>query len=576
MTLLLSRLARAAASILALAVFHSDTFAQTPPPSDWDDWVTGFLDSYFHNNPTFAVSAGRHEFDGRLPDWSEKGLEAWKAKLHLVRRIASSFHLDAADSTRRFERDYLVARIDRDLFWLERADWPHRNPEYYVGGLDPNTYVTLEYAPLAQRMRAFARYATNLPAALAQMRANLHTPMPKAYAQIAVGRFGGLADYFTNDVPAVFATVKDSALHRDFEKATAGAIKALQETAAWFAAEEKRGTDSYALGPKLFSEMLKMTEGVDVPLDTLEAWGRRDLERNLAALRGACGQFAPGKDLAACMAAMEAHKSTLPPVEEARHQLDSLEAFVREKNLVSIPGRERALVRLAPPYNRFNFAYIDIPGTYEKGLPSIYYIAPPDPAWPKEKQTAYVPGKANLLFASVHEVWPGHFLNFLHSHRVRSQIGRLFVGYGFAEGWAHYAEEMMWNSGLGAGSPETHIGQLANALLRDVRYLSAIGLHTGGMTIAESERLFKEKAFKDPGGAEQQALRGAYDPGYLNYTLGKLMIMKLRDDWTSTRGGRKAWHDFHDQFLSYGGPPIPLVRKAMMASSTTRSASRRD
>jgi Bacterial protein of unknown function (DUF885) len=567
MSPLLPRLTRAVATVLALAVFRSDTFAQTPPPSDWDDYVLGFLDSYFHNNPTFAVSAGRHEFDGRLPDWSEKGLEAWKTKLHLVRRIVASFNLDAADTARRFERDYLAARIDRDLFWLELADWPHRNPEYYAGSLDPNVYVTHEYAPLPQRMRAFTRYATNLPVALAQMRANLHTPMPKAYAQIAQGRFGGLADYLKTDVPTVFASVSDSGLHREFEKANAGAIGALQETAAWFAAEQKRGTDAYALGPKLFSEMLKMTEGVDVPLDTLEAWGRRDLERNFAALREACGQFAPGKDLAACMSAMEAHKSSLPPVEEARRQLDSLEAFVRAKSLVSIPGEERALVQLAPPYNRFNFAYIDIPGTYEKGLPSTYYIAPPDPAWPKEKQAAYVPGAADLLFASVHEVWPGHFLHFLHSHRVRSPIGRLFVGYAFAEGWAHYAEEMMWEAGLGAGNPEIHLGQIANALLRDVRYLSAIGLHTGGMTIAESEQLFKEKAFKDSGGAEQQALRGAYDPGYLNYTLGKLMIRRLRDDWTSTRGGRKAWREFHDQFLSFGGPPIPLVRKAMLGTS---------
>jgi len=231
-----------------------------------------------------------------------------------------------------------------------------------------------------------------------------------------------------------------------------------------------------------------------------------------------------------------------------------------------VPGREQALVRMAPPYQRFNFAYIDIPGPYEKDLPSIYYIAPPDPSWPRAKQDAYTPGRADLLFTSVHEVWPGHFLQFLHAKRVTSKIGRVFVGYAYAEGWAHYAEEMMWEEGLGNGDPETHIGQLTNALLRDVRYLSAIGIHTRGMTVAESERMFLDKAFKDEGGAQQQALRGTYDPAYLNYTLGKLLIRKLRDDWTRTRGGRKAWHDFHDRFLSYGGPPIPLVRKAMMGS----------
>jgi uncharacterized protein (DUF885 family) len=134
------------------------------------------------------------------------------------------------------------------------------------------------------------------------------------------------------------------------------------------------------------------------------------------------------------------------------------------------------------------------------------------------------------------------------------------------EGWAHYGEEMMWEMGLNDGDPETHIGQLSNALLRDARFLSAIGLHTGGMSVAESERLFTDEAYQDVGSARQQAARGTYDPAYLNYTMGKLMIRKLRADWTASRGGQAAWREFHDAFLSYGGPPIPMVRKAMLGS----------
>jgi hypothetical protein len=310
--------------------------------------------------------------------------------------------------------------------------------------------------------------------------------------------------------------------------------------------------------------MLKQTEGVDVPLDVLERRGREDMDRNLAALRQACSRYAPGQSVQQCVKRINSHKPGGSPVEAARLQLDTLKAFVQSKKVVTIPGPEQALVHEAPPYQRFNFAYIDIPGPYEKNLPSIYYIAPPDPAWSKAEQEAYLPGAADLLFTSVHEVWPGHFLNFLHSNRVKSTFGRVFVGYAFAEGWAHYAEEMMWEAGLGNGDPETHIGQLLNALLRDARYLSAIGLHTKGMTVAQSERLFREQAYQDPGNARQQAARGTYDPAYLNYTLGKLMIRKLREDWTRDRGGRAAWHDFHDRFLSYGGPPIPLVRRAMI------------
>ena len=248
----------------------------------------------------------------------------------------------------------------------------------------------------------------------------------------------------------------------------------------------------------------------------------------------------------------------------ARKQLTDLKAFMTEKKIATIPGTEEALVAEAPAYRRWNFAYINIPGPYEKGLPSTYYIAPPDPSWSAAERDAYIPGQANLLFTSVHEVWPGHFLQFLHANRSKSKFAQVFVGYAFAEGWAHYVEEMMWEAGLGNGDPETHIGQLLNAMLRNVRYLSAVGMHTGTMTVEDSERLFREQGFQDAATARQQAARGTFDPAYLNYTMGKLMIKKLREDWTASRGGKQAWLNFHDEFLKYGGPPIPLVREAML------------
>src|SRR6185312_8663632 len=241
---------------------------------------------------------------------------------------------------------------------------------------------------------------------------------------------------------------------------------------------------------------------------------------------------------------------------------------------VSIPSDDQALVAEAPPYNRSNSAFIQVPGPYNHGVASVYNIAPPDPKWSKAEQAAYIPSEATLLFTTVHEVWPGHFLQFLHSNANPSKLEALWVGYAYAEGWAHYCEEMMVEEGLAKGDPERHIGQLIEALLRDVRLLSSIGLQTQGMTVAQSEKMFREQAFQDPGNARQQAARGTYDPGYLNYTLGKLMIRKLRADWVAKHGGQGStaapadgqalWHDFHDQFLSYGGPPIPLLRKEML------------
>jgi hypothetical protein len=535
---------------------------------EWDTFVSGFIETYFAANPLFAVYQGRHEFDGRFPDWSERGLQNWGRRLHQLRDSAVAFQIDSADASRALERDYLVAVADGDLFWLERADWPHRSASWYGDQIDPNVYLARNYAPLPERMRAYTRWARNLPQALRQMRANLQTPMPRAYADIGRGQIGGLVSYLQHDVPVVFDSVTDTVTRRDFASANAAAILALKDAEAWLAAEQKRGTNSFAIGPELFRDMLRSTELVDISLDSLEAKGRADLEANLTALRLACRDFARGATLPRCVQRMNAHKPPEGAIAAARAQLDTLETFVKAADIVSVPGRERALVREAPPYQRFNSAYIDIPGPYEKDIPSIYYIAPPDTTWSPAEQAAYIPGLADLMFTSVHEVWPGHFLNFLHSNRAASRFGQIFVGYAFAEGWAHYTEEMVLEAGLGGGELELEIGQLSNALLRNVRFLSAIGLHTKGMTVAESERMFREQAFQDPGNARQQAARGTYDPAYLNYTMGKLMIQKLREDWTTKRGGNEAWKQFHDAFLSYGGPPIPLVRKAMLGKES--------
>ena len=556
---------------LAACVPAPPEAASAPPPASapvapgFAPFRDAFLERYFELDPYFAVYQGRHEYDGQIPDWSEAGLRRMQDFLRSSIAEARAFGDAALSPDERRERDYLVKVAEGRLFWMEDADQPHTNPTFYInGGLDPNVYIARPYADAPTRMRAFIAFARRVPAAAAQIRANLKMPMPLSFIDYGKAGFAGFADYYVGDAKAAFASVKDPALQAEFDAAAGEASRAMRELAAWLESGRASATPDFALGGERFARMLLATEAVDTPLDRLEAIGRADLKRNQDALRSACRRFAPGRTISQCMAKMGANKPKDGPVAEARRQIPELRAFVLAKDLATIPGTEQALVEEAPPYNRQNFAYIDPPGPYERGIPSVYYIAPPDPGWSKKMQQDYIPGKADLLFTSVHEVMPGHFLQFLHANRSPSIFGRVFVGYAFAEGWAHYSEELMWEAGLGNGDPEIHIGQLSNALLRDCRLLSAIGLHARGMTQEQSRRLFREQCFQDEGNARQQSARGTYDPAYLNYTMGKLMIRKLREDWTASRGGRAAWKAFHDQFLSYGGPPIPLVRAQMM------------
>jgi hypothetical protein len=527
----------------------------------WEEFAARTVSEYYERNPETAVDAGLHQFDGQMRDMSMSSLQAYGDWADGVIAAANSYvDLDGIEA---FERDYLVLAMNSGLFDLRETGYPTKNPLYYAR-VDVSVYVDREYAPLADRLRAYTQYISQLPARIATMKKNLEPPIPAPFLQISRGVLSGFADYLETTVPDLFAAVEDEQLQRRFAAANADAIDAVREAVVWLDGLKATATNDFALGEERFLNMLKAKEGVDVTLAELKAAGELDLQRNLDALNEACAEFAPGDSTEACVAKMQNRKPPEGPVGGATRQLPALKQFLIDNDIVSIPGEEDALVAEAPPHRRFNLAYINIPGPFETGLPSTYFIAPPDPAWSVEDQLAYVSGETDLLAVSVHEVWPGHFLQFLHSNRTANNIGRHFGTYTYTEGWAHYTEQMMVDAGLGAGDPEVRIGQLLNALLRNVRYLSAIGLHTGGMTVEESQQMFREKAFKDFGNAQQQANRGTYDPGYLNYTLGKLMINKLRDDWTEGRGGREAWGRFHDEFLSYGSPPIPLLRRQML------------
>ena len=552
---------------------EGDVAATTASNADaWGGYMETFLDGYFRIAPTFAVYQGKHEYDGQLPDWSPEGLTAMID--YRKKAIADAKAISDGDltDTQKFERDYLVHVMEGELWALEDAQGQYKNPAFYLGPLDPNVYVARPYADATTRMRAFIAYANNVPKAAEQIKANLKLPLPATYVKLGQAGFNGFAEYYSGDAKKAFAEVKDEALQKQFGEAAAKAGAAMKDVANYIGS--RPGTaDGYALGADKFAKMVLKTEGVNVSLDELEAIGRRDLKANQDALKTACARYDPGATMQDCMNKMGANKAADGPVAEARRQLPPLKQFLIDKDIVSIPGTEEAKVEESPPYNRQNSAYIDIPGPYEKGLPSVYYISPPDPTWDKATQDGFVPGKYDLLGTSVHEVWPGHFLNFLHANRAQSIFGKLFVGYAFAEGWAHYTEEMMMDAGLGdtvgKDAAEMKVGQLSNALLRNCRYLSAIGLHARGMTVAQSEELFKTDCYQDAGNSKQQAARGTYDPGYLNYTMGKLMIRKLRDDWT--KGDRTKWKAFHDEFLSYGGPPIPMVRQAMMKEAEAKA-----
>jgi hypothetical protein len=521
------------------------------PASEWPGFVADTFEHLFTLDPPYAVQEGRHEFDGRLPDWSAAGIQQIGLFWHSTLDQANAFvGLDPAQS---FERAYLVQIAAGQLFWLEDVDQPHTAPAFYINdGLDPDVYLSREYADPLTRMQAVTAMLEAVPAATTNIRANLHLPLAAPMQANAVASFNGFSTYYRNNIVPVFAGVGDQAQRTRLANAALAAANAMTDLVAFLQSGSGGTVPSFAFGEAKFLKMLNSNEAIETSLAELDSVAQADLQRNQSDLASACATFAPGTSNLNCILAMHAHTPAGDPLATATSQIAELRAFVSSHDLVTIPNTLTAGVRASPPYRGGD--YFSPVGPYEQGVSAYYYVS------------ANGGGEANRLFVTAHEVMPGHFLQFLHSNAAPSQVGRLFVTYGFAEGWGHYGEEMLWEAGL-RGTAEAHVGQLFNALLRNCRLLAAIGIHTKGMSITQAQNLFQQQCYQGSGTSAAEAQRAAFDPLVVTYTLGKLMIRRLRADWTATRGGTSAWKAFHDQFLSYGGPPIPLVRQAMMAES---------
>jgi uncharacterized protein (DUF885 family) len=557
-------------AVLTLAVVacssppKTSMVAADDAPTRFDD-LAHIVSSHLHRfDPAEAVSLGLHDFDGLLPDRSPHAREQEIAQLRKDRDA-----LRAADDLaphQQLERDVLLQAVRAQLFHHVEKDSFRTNPMTYMGAVNLDAYIIRDYAPKVRRAAAVITLCTGLPAYLAQARTNLMTPMPRSWIDTALIQTRGYHKFVDVDVRQDLSAVDiPLANQAEIEPAIETCKAALAEHVAWLEREQPRGSDAYALGRDRYLAMLAETQGIETDLARLTAIAEADLDRNLRAMTEAARAIDPKRSVAEVVAMVAADKPAANAVVElATRQATDMRAFVVANKIASIPTPDVAIVRESPPFRRWNIAFLDRAGPFEdKPLPSYYYISLPDPAWTADEQLAYIPARNDLLFITIHEVWPGHFLHGLKLAKHPSRVMKSRCTSTTTEGWAHYAEEMMFEAGAGGDSPRTRVAMLKNALLRNVRFVVALGEHTGGMTVEQATKRFETQAFTDPATARQQAVRGTFDPMYLAYTLGKIIIKTLRHDWMQKHPGASLG-EFHDELLSHGCAPLPLIRRAML------------
>lgn len=536
--------------------------------------VEPILEAYLQRYPGVAAHLGFHEYDGQVSDFDPAAIAAWLAEVRRYQVGLAEVDPTGLSVDDRLDLEVLRAALEQELFlWDELAEW-RRNPMTYLWSIDVSEYLKRSYAPLPTRLEAVTRLLAAVPRVLAQAKANLRSPLPVTFIETALDMYRGSARFLERDLPNEVAAVgpgHDDLLHR-LEAARGAALEGVWDFMRYLEGQQGQATTEFAIGADHFRRMLWTGERVDVLLERLLAIGEADLERNGRAFEALVAHIAPGRSPLEVMADLgRQHPSRAALVEETRAMLEELRGWVIEHDLVSVPSEVRIRVEETPSFMRWAFAMMDSPGAFEEVADeAFYYVTPPEDDWPPEQQEEWLTkfDYATLRDVSIHEAYPGHYTHFLHYKNVPSKVRRIFGAYSFWEAWAHYVEQLMMDEGYRPEDAELRLAQLSEALLRDVRFVVAIRMHTQGMTVDEATRLFMEQAYMAEKPARQEAVRGTFDPGFLNYTLGKLMLLKLREDVRARANGQFSLRSFHDQFLSYGAPPVPLVRWAMLGDGS--------
>jgi uncharacterized protein (DUF885 family) len=534
--------------------------------------VNAFIDSELRLFPQRATAEGDHRFDDRVNDRSAAGIAAVVRHAEKWKQSFATADPKTLSPANEADREWLIAQLDGELLDTQEIRTYERDPGMYLPTSAVHALIKRNFAPAAVRMRSVTARETAALRNLAAARVNLKpNRTPKVAIDIVLEQAPATLDFFRKDLPRAFASVPDGASKRGFEKANATLVAAIDGYDAWLKDDLRRkATGKYAIGADAYRRMLADEDMVDIPLDRLERAGVRELARLQDEFRKTAAKIDPHRSPAEVAAAIaREHPSTDRVIPEVRDGLAALRAFVVVHHIATIPSQVPPIVRETPPYMRATtFASMDTPGPFEKSTEAYYQVTLPDPSWSKAKQDQLLAffSPPTISDTSVHEVYPGHYVQFLNNRLNPDLVRSLYYSGANAEGWALYCEQMMLDEGLHRGHPEYRLAQLQMALLRACRYLVGLRMHTRAMTVDEAMRFFEQNAYQNQHNAMVEALRGSEDPGYLRYQLGKLMILKLREDVRRKQGAAFDLGRFHDAFLREGALPLRLIRRAMLGS----------
>jgi len=559
----------------------TNAFALQTPDSEYEAVAEEFIKGYFAARPLLGTAMGLHEYDGKITDYSRLALDAELSRLKRFDDRLQKFDLDKLSQRQSIDLRILQAAIRKEIFQREAMAIYEHDPMIYARAADVNIYIKRNFAPLDDRVHSIVAIESQVPNLLIAARTNLDAVLPKPYVELAIQIAKGSADFLRKNLVEAIADLKDERIRTEFLEANRKAAAALTDYAAWLERDKlPKATADFALGEDKFRRLLSDSVHVDPPTEKILEIGLTQLRKEQKAFAEVAKRIDSTKSAAEVFRQMQSeHPTPESLLGDIGKDLEQIRKFVVTRKLVTIPSDVRARVKETPQYRRAtSFASMDTPGAFEKrATEAYYYVTPPESEWPPQQKdqwlTAFNFYTADVV--SVHEVYPGHYVQFLRLNASpASKVEKIFGSYAFIEGWAHYCEKMMIDEGYGTVANPTEaderraakyrLAQADESMLRLCRLCVAIKMHTQKMSVEEATRFFRENCYYEEKPARAEAMRGTFDPGYLNYTLGKLEILKLRDDYKAQEGANFSAQKFHNELLNHGMPPIRLLRELML------------
>ena len=540
-----------------------------PLPHFVDD-LLGYL---HETHPTYATLDGVHTHDDLLEDFSRPAVEAEAHALSGYLRRLGDINPSGLTGTERLEHGMLGPHIRSRMLELEEVRTWERNPQYYADIIATSLacQALFTHAPASERARRVLSKLRQTPRLIQAARDNVKDP-PGIFVKVGIETMRGVLTFIEQDLPRAFSNVDDLHLLGDLADAQ---TEALQAVGAYVESLEKeiapRARASFRLGREKFEQKVKLDEGLSVPVDRLLAIATRELKATQEAFKRVAGRMNGGDPLETWARTKAGHPAPGELVSIGRGQLDELKTYLERQSLITLPPGEPITVAPTPEFYRWSFASMWTPGPFEsKPSRAYYYLTDADRSWPVSRQQEHLRdyNYPTLWSISIHEVYPGHFLHYQHLRRVKSKARKsiMFAPASFVEGWAHYCEQMMIEAGFGREDHGVELGQLAEALIRLVRFIVGIRLHAEDLSVEQGVRLFREEAYMEEASARREAERGTFDPTYLVYTVGKLMLLKLRQDCKQQQGKAFSLRTFHDTLLGHGTAPFWVHRHLMLGA----------